>query len=466
MKQGDIMPRNFYICKNCGKKYISYKDKSDYCSLDCRKAARPQIMYNCDYCGTEFRIKQNQLNKLQSGKTKHLYCCRECADRGQTTKATNICEWCGKEYQICNAFKDIQRFCSRECYNAYGHRPNYCKYCNKPFDASKHRGAMYCSQECRIADMYPSKIECHCDYCDALFYVTQSVFNSVQKHYCSKECFHSDIGWSEEDKAVLKKWYGVKSNYEISQMLSGDYTAAAVKSAASRYGIKTRELWSDKEREYVKTHYENTPFEILKSHLQNRSESSIISIAHSFNLKSYSYYNSMWSEEDEQMLVELYPTTNTRTLAQKLNKSKGAVIQRANTLGIFKDKRIGECYTSLASYIRGQNAAYHLRRLKEHDFTCQITGRKHDVVLHHIYGFNLILAEALESANIPVKTDFLEYTIEELGRLYDIFAELQDFYDSTVCIHRDVHVKFHNEYGYGNNTPAQWKDFLNKYYNN
>ena len=460
------MPKHYYVCKQCGITYISYKEKSDYCSLDCRKVASPKIMYNCDYCGEEFRIPPNRLNRLQSGKVKHLYCSRECADKGQITQATNVCEWCGKEYQICNSFKDIQKFCSRECYNAYGHRPNYCKHCGNPFDGSKHRDAMYCSSKCRIADMYPEKIECRCEYCDTVFYVTQSTFDAAQRHYCSKQCFVNDIAWSNDDKEVLRKWYGIKSNYEISKMLSKEYSAAAVKSAANRYGIITREHWTDEEREYVREHYENTPFEVIKTHLPNRTESAIISIAHSFNLKSHSYYLSRWSEDDEKTLIDLYPTTSTKILAQKLQKSPSAIIQHANIIGLFKDKQIGECYRNIASYIRGQNAAYHLRKLKEKNFTCQITGLKHDVVLHHIYGFNLILAEAIEITNTPIKKDFAEYTLDELGRIYDVFAELQDSYDSTICIHKDVHVKFHNEYGYGNNTSTQWKEFLNKYFNN
>lgn len=465
-KGGETMPRNYYTCKNCGKTYISYKDKSDYCSIDCRKASRPIIMHNCDCCGTEFRITQNKLDSLQSGKKKHLYCSKECANKGQITKTTKLCEWCGKEFDVFNSVKDNVRFCSRSCYDAYGHRPNYCKHCGNPFDASKHRRAMYCSRECEIADLYPARIECQCEYCNTTFYVTQSTFDDSQKHYCSKECFYDDIGWSEYDKEILRNWYGIKSNYEISQLLSKDYSVAAVKSAACRYEIKTREYWTNEEKEYVRTHYENTPLKTIQSHLPNRTKSAIIGVARSFNLKSYWYYNSAWSNEDEKILVELYPTTNTRTLAKMLNKSKNAVVQHANMLGIFKDKRIGECYTSLARYIRSQNAAYHLRKLKDNNFTCQVTGRERDVVLHHIYGFNLILSEALEMTNIPIKTDFSEYTLDELCEIYDVFAELQDSYDNTICIHKDVHVKFHSEYGYGNNTPTQWNEFLKKYYNN
>lgn len=459
------MPKNYYTCKKCGIVYVSYRDKSDYCSLDCRRAARVKNIYHCDYCNTEFEVKLSQINRLKNGDVKHLYCSRECANKGQVTKVTKLCEWCGNEFEVFNSVKDDVRFCSRECYNAYGHRPNYCKCCNKPFDASKRRSTMYCSKKCQLADMYPPKIECLCELCNKPILLKPSEYLSANHHYCSKQCHNDAIAWSDEDKQILNEWYGIKTNYEISQMLSKPYSPMAVKSAASRYGIKTRERWSDEEKQYVLEHYENTPMNIIKSHLQGRSECAIVGIAHQYGLKSYYYMSNIWNENEDNLLRELYPISKTKDVAQKLNRSVQAVIQRANNLGIYKDKRIGACYKSLAQYIRAQNAAFHLRKLKENNFTCQITGVYRDVVIHHIYGFNLILSEAIEASGIELKYDFSDFSIDELTKIYELFSELQDSYDSTICISEQVHIKFHSEYGCGNNTPSQWNEFINKYYN-
>lgn len=152
-------------------------------------------------------------------------------------------------------------------------------------------------------------------------------------------------------------------------------------------------------------------------------------------------------------------------IAQHLNRSIKGVTQRANLLGLEKDTEIGVCYTKLSSYIRAQNAAFHLRKLKEKDFICQITGERGNVVLHHIYGFNLILSEAVELSGVELKRKFEDYTVEELQNIYDIFADLQDEYDSTICICKGVHLEFHKQYGYGNNTPEQWEEFIKNNYN-
>ena len=97
-------------------------------------------------------------------------------------------------------------------------------------------------------------------------------------------------------------------------------------------------IMEGEEKQYVLEHYENTPMDIIKSHLQGRSECAIVGIAHQYGLKSYYYMSNIWSEDEDNLLRELYPISKTKDIAQKLNRSVQAVIQRANNLGIYKDK--------------------------------------------------------------------------------------------------------------------------------
>lgn len=457
------MPKNILKCMQCGKTYITYKENSKFCSRECREESRGKYYYNCDYCGVEFRVPLNKLEALRSGAQKHIYCSKECANAAQNKRMTNICEWCGGEYEICNAFKDVQKYCSRECYLAQRERTNYCKHCGEPFHP-KRKEALYCSKECQISDLYP-KITCQCKVCGKEIDYSPKAYFAVKNHYCSKKCKFDDIKWSDEDKAILKEWYGIKSNYEISLLLSKPYSVKAIKSAATRYKIKCRELWTEEEKNYLALHYENTPIETIRKVLSNRTPSSILGQARQCGLKSFYYYQSRWSEDEEQYLRDNYSKTKTKVIAQHLNRSIEGVTQHANMMGLEKDAEIGACYTKLSSYIRAQNSAFHLRKLKEKDFVCQITGDRGDVVLHHIYGFNLILAEAVELSGITLKRNFEDYSIEELQNIYDIFADLQDEYDSTICICKGVHVEFHKQYGYGNNTPDQWEEFIKNNYN-
>lgn len=104
-----------YVCKVCGKPYESYKETSYCCSIPCRRK------YNnfdviCGTCGKPFSVYRSRYEKVMSGEVSGFYCSKACFDMAQTTRVKKICEYCGKEYDIVNCFKDIQKYCSRECY--------------------------------------------------------------------------------------------------------------------------------------------------------------------------------------------------------------------------------------------------------------------------------------------------------------------------------------------------------------
>lgn len=63
---------------------------------------------------------------------------------------------------------------------------------------------------------------------------------------------------------------------------------------------------------------------------------------------------------------------------------------------------------------------------------CEVTGKKDNLVIHHLYSFNThpILG------NDPM---------------------------NMVRVDKDVHNEFHNQYGHGNNTPQQWEQFVEDY---
>lgn len=98
------------------------------------------------------------------------------------------------------------------------------------------------------------------------------------------------------------------------------------------------------------------------------------------------------------------------------------------------------------------------------NYQCVLTKDRFDDI-HHIHGFNLILNETIETLDIPIKECIDDYTDVELRNLLDTFRLLQSKYPLGVCLRKDIHVLFHNIYGYGNNTQKQWNEFLNNYNN-
>ena len=86
--------------------------------------------------------------------------------------------------------------------------------------------------------------------------------------------------------------------------------------------------------------------------------------------------------------------------------------------------------------------------------------------MHHTYGFNLLFEEAIDILSFPIYENINDYSQEQLDNLYNQFFELQEEYDSYVCISENVHKQFHSIYGYGDNLPEQWNEFVETYYEN
>lgn len=97
---------------------------------------------------------------------------------------------------------------------------------------------------------------------------------------------------------------------------------------------------------------------------------------------------------------------------------------------------------------------------------CPITGSS-DVVVHHLISLNMIVESICEKYN-----EYITYNkkINEF-KDFEIFDRIRDsviFAHSLkmgILIDRKLHINFHKEYGYGYNTPNQFDNYLQKYYN-
>jgi len=113
----------------------------------------------------------------------------------------------------------------------------------------------------------------------------------------------------------------------------------------------------------------------------------------------------------------------------------------------------------LATYLRYHTYQWKKDSKKESKYKCVISGQdfKH---VHHIYGFDLIMKETLEIEMLELKPVFSDYTADELHRLENTCADLHKKYGLGVALSESEHTLFHQKYGYGENNPSQWAEFL------
>ena len=126
--------------------------------------------------------------------------------------------------------------------------------------------------------------------------------------------------------------------------------------------------------------------------------------------------------------------------------------------------------TPISTYLRSLPIVKQWREnaYKHVNYKCQLTGKKvhgGNSDVHHLYGLNMIVLDAHNTYNIEVKPHVKDYTEEELRLLEDYITEWHKDTSNAVVLSKEVHALFHQEYGYGGNTPEQYEEFKKSYKN-
>lgn len=459
-----------YICLNCNKEYVSRKKNSKFCSLECKHSYN-RFDYNCDCCGKSMIIYRNKYEKLLSGELKKAYCSKECANKGQITSVTKICEYCGLEYKICKSFSETQRFCSKDCMKAFRKENSkehevICKQCGKPFITSRDN-QVFCSKECSSKSQR-NRVECTCKTCGVKFERIKSEVDKNKNHYCSFDCKLADTKWNQHDLNILREYYNKIDNIEIQKMLSKDWTIKAIKAKSQILGLGKNRKWSNEEETLLKEIFPTQSMCDVLSKFPKRTLHSVIGKARTLGLTSKFCNDRKYTNEDLSFLRENYLNMTDEELSQRIsgNHSAGGVHQRLCLMGLYRPYEIKkDGYINLTQFVRERLTMWKKEVREYYNYTCCLSGSHSNIIVHHCRSFNLLFDETIDILNFPIKENFTDYTDEELLLFVDKFLEVQDYYNSYVCITEEIHKLFHKEYGYGDNTEEQWEEFVINYKN-
>ena len=375
-------------------------------------------------------------------------------------KIKHVCMYCGKEYE--NYFKD-SKFCSKACYQKYRDKNSklknhICPNCGKFFDAHDSN-TIYCSKKC-AGEAQRNRVICVCDNCGKEYEIQKYKYDKSLKHFCSEECKHEVMCWSKEDEDILRKYYGKLSYKEISKKLNRSIQPHSLYRKALDLGIvKPANIWINEEVEILINNYSVKPMSEVMKLLPGRTQYAILGQARKYDLKSYFYLNRLWSDSEIKYLKDNYIDKSYEDMSNELGRTIVAIKVRMYLLNLHKPTEISN-YDNLYNYIRQRLVPWRNKVREEHDYTCEITGSRSNIVVHHIRSFNLLLEECFDILNFPIYDDFSLYTQEQLDYFMESFLELQELYGAYVCISESVHKKFHKQYGYGDNTLEQWNEFI------
>lgn len=115
--------------------------------------------------------------------------------------------------------------------------------------------------------------------------------------------------------------------------------------------------------------------------------------------------------------------------------------------------------SAVTKYLRNSASKWRKDSMKMSGYRCVITGDKFDHV-HHLYGFDIITEEIFELTKLPIYSNMGDYNEKELIQLKNASILLHDKYGLGCCVTAEIHKEFHGYYGWGQNTPGQWANFL------
>ena len=457
-----IMSKQFYECKNCKKIFTAYKNRN-FCSKECR-VEYSYVECECEYCKNSFKRSRSEYQKYLDGIKKHLYCSRECADKGQIKSISKQCLYCKKNFITTPSEKD-KKYCSRDCYEKdiskkIALRKVICKKCGKQF-TTYHKNQEFCSRKCS-SSVLQKRVECKCDTCGKAFFKKQNEVN-VENNFCCKYCAEH-FTWSQNEINILKEKYNNISNKEIYELFNGKFTIKQIRRKAQSIGLGKPRIWTNDEESILKDNFSKLSFDELVKLLPDRTITSMIGKARQMKLYRQSYEERKYSENEIKFIKDNFQKLSYIEIADKLNRTPYAIEQKTRQLGLKRKTEIKkDGYRGLTYYIRSRLTPWKNKYREECNYTCALTGVRTNIIVHHIRSFNLLLEEAMKMSNMEYKNKIDEYTDDELNKIFDSFFYLQEFYGQYVCINEDTHKEFHKRYGYGNNTIEQWEEFIINY---
>ena len=268
----------------------------------------------------------------------------------------------------------------------------------------------------------------------------------------------------DEDKILLNGIHDKMTVAEIQKNIPWR-TVSSIQSRLKQISDNKRRYWTNEEDDLLKSVYEVLPLDETIQLFPYRTRNSIIT--HAIKLGLHAYVDTKYySEQEESFILNNYQNMSDDEIASVLGRSQSSIKNHRALMGIYRTQRDNTNYENASIYVRRHNKQWKKDSMINCSFRCIITGKRFDEI-HHLISLNTILQNVYSNLNINQET-FDINAISEKERdefMQCVYAE-QSKYPLGVCLCKDVHCQFHNQYGYGNNTIEQFIEFVHNNYPN
>ena len=268
----------------------------------------------------------------------------------------------------------------------------------------------------------------------------------------------------DEDKILLDGIHNKMIISDIQKQIPWR-TVSSIRSRLGQISDSKRQYWSVEEDNLLRSVYEIWPLDDTVELFSNRTRHAIIARAIKLNLHAYvdtKYY----SEQEEAFILNNYQNMSDDEMANILGRSKSSIKNHRALMGIYRTQRGNINYENVAIYVRRHNKQWKQDSMVNCSFRCIVTGERFDEI-HHLVSLNTILNNVYSKLGIDKETfDINVLDEQQRNNFMQTVYEEQSQYPLGVCLCKDIHCQFHNQYGYGDNTILQFEEFLQTNYPN
>lgn len=264
--------------------------------------------------------------------------------------------------------------------------------------------------------------------------------------------------YADEEDDILKKYYKEMSLNDIRNKYLPYRTEGSLRCRVIRLGLIKRHSWSDEELEILMNNYKTHTIAELVLLLPNHSRISIYNKIVDLELFDAPMYR--YTDEQKDFIKDNFMTMTDAEIGRVLNRSAGSIKEYRRKLGCLRVNKHESNYKDITRFIQRRNIDWKKASMEACGYKCVVTGGEFDDI-HHLYSKNMIIQETLDYYNLDDSFDINEVSEDFRNEFLKTFEMLQSKYPLGVCLTRDLHKQFHIRYGFGDNTPEQFEEFLN-----
>lgn len=261
--------------------------------------------------------------------------------------------------------------------------------------------------------------------------------------------------FSDQEDELIKKYLPTMTCSEFQKKYLSHRTTGSINCRARRLHVVSRLKWTEDEDNFLKENYIYYSTVKLSEILEGRSREAIYNRLKKLGLTEAPAF--AYSEADIQFIKENYLNLSDKEIGEKLHRAGQSIKEFRRKLNLRRPQRTIDY--SINEFLHGQNKQWRVESIENCGRRCVITGKDFDDV-HHLYSKNNIVKDVLDKLNIDRDKTINDLSQGELDNLISLFKIEQAKYPLGVCLSHDIHMDFHNRYGYGSNTPEQFYEYV------